>query len=54
MDLKAVCEGLPWYGHLGVWGSLLVWEFWLGKTRFGSTIGLIFNPLKKEKSNGTV
>lgn len=35
--------------HYFVLIAIFLWEHILGNTKFGSTIGLIFSPFKKEK-----
>ncbi len=41
MDIKTICEGLPWWGHVLVLVTVMCWEFCIGETRFGSTIRLV-------------
>lgn len=37
------------YLHFVVLFVVFLWEHFLGNTKFGSTIGLMFSPFKKEK-----
>jgi hypothetical protein len=43
-----ICHELPWWGHAAVWIAVFGWEFYLGETKFGSTvrmIGMVFRPM---------
>ena len=47
-DLKQVCEQLPTSVHVLIWIAVLVWERGLGRTKFGSTLGLLVDaPIKR-------
>lgn len=47
-DLQLICEQLPPAAHVLIWGLVLLWEYGVGKTRFGSTIGLlVVSPITK-------
>lgn len=48
MQLTAVCQQLPPFMHLILWLAVLAWEYGLGKTQYGSSVGLfIETPLNK-------
>ena len=48
MQLTTVCQQLPPFMHLALWLVVLAWEYGLGKTKYGSSIGLfIETPLNK-------
>jgi hypothetical protein len=51
-ELKQVCEQLPAWGHVILWIGVFMWEHGLGKTKFGSTIGLfIYYVLRQKQPN---
>lgn len=50
MNLSEICQKLPPAGHLFLWAGFFLWEAYLGKTRFGSSIGLIFPILRVNKT----
>ncbi len=41
VDLQQICEQLPPAAHVLIWIGVAVWEYGLGKTKFGSTVGLL-------------
>lgn len=45
--MKNICDGLPWWGHVIVWIVLILWDFFIGKTKFRSAIGMVFEILKE-------
>lgn len=48
LSLQGVCEQLPPVGHVLIWIAVLVWEYGFGKTKWGSTAGLMIEtPIKK-------
>jgi hypothetical protein len=48
LNLQQVCEQLPLTGHILVWVGYLFWEYVIGKTKFGSTLGVLIEaPIKK-------
>lgn len=48
MNLQQVCQQLPPWAHVGLWVVVLLWEYVLGKTKFGSTVSLfVETPLTK-------
>ena len=47
-NLAQICAQIPLAGHVLIWISYLVWEYVLGKTKFGSSVGLfIETPINK-------
>ena len=55
MNLVDICQRLPPSAHAAVWAAFLLWEHGLGRTRYGSTIGLFliapFRWLQHEMSH---
>lgn len=48
LKLQYVCQQLPPFMHLILWLLVLAWEYGIGKTKYGSTLGLfIETPLNK-------
>lgn len=48
LDLSAICQKLPPAAHILLWGAFFLWEYCLGKTGFGSSLGLfITTPFAK-------
>ena len=46
--LQTVCDQLPQWAHVALWITVLLWEYGLGKTKFGSTVGIfVETPFKK-------
>ena len=55
--LMQTCLQLPPVAHLMVWISVMLWEYGLGKTKWGSTFGLLIetplNALLKKMGVGS-
>mgnify|MGYP006274072211 CR=1 FL=1 len=47
--MRAVCFEIPSYLHPLVWLAVFLWEWFMGETKFGSTIGLIVQVLKRKE-----
>lgn len=55
LNLQAICQKLPPEGHVLLWIVFFLWEYGLGKTTYGSSVGLfITKPITAllKKLNG--
>ena len=53
MNIVSICAQLPPMVHFLIFTGVFIWEYALGKTKFGSTIGLIFEHPLTALWNGT-
>lgn len=47
--MTEICAKIPTWAHPLVWIAVFAWEWLMGVTKFGSTIGVIVHAFKRKE-----